>query len=293
MEAGRGGEWNNLLGVGNPAAHDSIKSYLRLIREEQAHARVIPKQAVPLFFDKLVRLCTHLKTRVFSPDCTPNERYLLARDLAFFCLEFYTGDRASDLGRVLTKEVACPPKQDGFLFRHTFGKTLRGGTNTFMVKRCKDLTICSVANLELYVKLCDMMSINLRGGYLFRTLNSTGEVSASPFTGSAVANRLTHHLNNAGINSGETMHSFRSGCSITLSLLGVSPADVARHVGWRSLETMEYYSQTGKVMNADRVAATLADSTAACSKESAPKAAIAGRHFNNNNDLGNILQAFP
>ncbi|KAK3737784.1 hypothetical protein QZH41_017258 [Actinostola sp. cb2023] len=65
---------------------------------------------------------------------------------------------------------------------------------TFMVKRCKDLTICPVANLELYVELCDMMSINLRGGYLFRTLNSTGEVSASPFTGSAVANRLNAPL---------------------------------------------------------------------------------------------------
>jgi len=44
---------------------------------------------------------------------------------------------------------------EGFLFRHTFGKTLRGGgkCNTFMVKKCPDPKTCPVANLELHVKL--------------------------------------------------------------------------------------------------------------------------------------------
>ena len=97
-----------------------------------------------------------------------------------------------------------------------------------MIKRCQDLTICPVFNLELYVKLCDLLSINLGDGHFFRTLDSKGEVSASLFTGSAITNRLSLHLSQAGINSGETMHSFRSGCSITLSLLSISPEDVAR-----------------------------------------------------------------
>ena len=38
------------------------------------------------------------------------------------------------------------------------------------------------------------------------------------------------------------------GSSITLSHLGVAPEDIARHVGWKSLETAEYYFQTWKVM---------------------------------------------
>ena len=42
------------------------------------------------------------------------------------------------------------------------------------------------------------------------------------------------------------MHSFRSGCSITLSLLGVPSEDVARHIGWSTIVTADYYSQTGK-----------------------------------------------
>ena len=52
---------------------------------------------------------------------------------------------------------------DGILFRHTFSKTLRGGgkTNQFMIKECPDPKICPVANLKLYVKLCDLMGVNL------------------------------------------------------------------------------------------------------------------------------------
>ena len=35
-DLGRGGEWNDLLGVANPASHPNIKRYLIAIREEQA-----------------------------------------------------------------------------------------------------------------------------------------------------------------------------------------------------------------------------------------------------------------
>ena len=42
--AGRSGEWNDLLGVGNPAAHHQVKQYLKLVSEEQAEARVVPSK---------------------------------------------------------------------------------------------------------------------------------------------------------------------------------------------------------------------------------------------------------
>ena len=48
-EAGLGGEWDDRLGIGNPVSHPSIKNYLKLIKEEQAKARVCPKKAVPCF----------------------------------------------------------------------------------------------------------------------------------------------------------------------------------------------------------------------------------------------------
>ena len=46
----------------------------------------------------------------------------MSRDLAFFCLDFYSSDRASDLSRVYTKEVLLLPGKQGLLFHHKFGK---------------------------------------------------------------------------------------------------------------------------------------------------------------------------
>ena len=87
------------------------------------------------------------------------------------------------------------------------------------------------------------------------------------------------------------MHSFGSGCAIALSLLGVTPDDIARHVGWKSLSTMEYYSQTGKVMRSLKVAATLASRTSSGhgNQAQAFKAAAA---FDANNELTGFKPAF-
>ena len=49
-EAGRSGDWNGLLGFGNPAASTAVQSYLKAISEEQLRAHIVPKQAVPFFF---------------------------------------------------------------------------------------------------------------------------------------------------------------------------------------------------------------------------------------------------
>ena len=45
-----------------------------------------------------------------------------------------------------------------------------------------------------------------------------------------------------------------------------------RHVGWKSLQTAEYYMQTGKVMKMSHAASALADST--LSVEGDPSAAL-------------------
>lgn len=210
------------LSFGNPAFHPIISNYLKSIREEQAQAIVTPKQAGPLFFDKFLALCNSIKASLLQQDISPTTRYIYARDLAFFCLDFYSGDRASDLGRLKTSDVICLPDQESLLFCHTFGKTLRGKhTHMFAVKPSSSPSSCPVANLKLYVLLCDRMRINLRQGFLFRTTDPKGCIINTPFLGSAVANRLKKYLSNLHLDDGETAHSFRAGCSITLSLLGV------------------------------------------------------------------------
>ena len=177
---------------------------------------------MPFFFDKFTKLCTYLHNRMFLSSVSPLERYTISRDLAFFCLDFYAGDRASDLGRVCTKEVLLLPEHHGLLFHHKFGKTLRGKDpkNQFVARRCpQDTMVCPVVNLTTYIKIADHMNINFWEGFLFRATDPKGRVSPKPFVGSTVANRLHLHLTALNIDEGETMHSLRSGCSITPSLL--------------------------------------------------------------------------
>ena len=55
-EAGRDGDWNSVLGLGNPAAFTEAKAYLKAFTSEQLRAAVIPKQATPIFLVKIVQL---------------------------------------------------------------------------------------------------------------------------------------------------------------------------------------------------------------------------------------------
>ena len=58
---------------------------------------------------------------------SPSTLSILARDQAFFKTLFFTADRGSDLGCVKTTEIMHFAKDDGFLFNHVWGKTLRDG----------------------------------------------------------------------------------------------------------------------------------------------------------------------
>ena len=233
---------------------------------------------------------------MFLSSVSPLERYIISRDLALFCLDFYSGDRASrDLGRVYTKEVLLLPEDQGLLFHHTFGKTLRGkdSKNQFAVKRCpQDTMVCPVVNITMHVKIADLMIINLREGFLFRAIDPKGRVSPKPFVGSTVANRLRLHLTALNIDEGETMRSFRRGRSITLSLLGASDDQVASHVGWKSIQMARYYSQVPKVMDLSLPASLLAQGTVR-GKESISRAGSLGAEFRAHNlNLEGLSLAF-
>ena len=291
--AGRAGPWCDLLGTGNPASYHSLKDYLRFLYQEQASSHVSPKQSVPIFLDKLWKLCQHLNHLAYlSCDTAPLNRYIFARDLAFFCVDFFSGDRASDLGRTLTKEVLSLPDNQGFIFRQSVGKTLRGKDfHVFAIRKCSNPLICPVSSLDRYVRLCKLFNVDLREGYLFRATDKSNKVAEKPFVGSTVAARLTSYLTSLGISEGETMHSFRSGCSITLSMLGVPLADIARHVGWRSTQMAQYYCQTDKVLGLTKPADTLAAATAPSKYDCSP-ALSSGRVFSSLNNLDGFKMAF-
>ncbi|CAH3163812.1 unnamed protein product [Porites lobata] len=262
ISAGMGGVWDDNLGTGNPASHRSVKACLQAVKEEQARARVRPKKATPLFLDKLQQISQFIVSSMRKLDNSPIDLYLLGRDLCFFSVDFFAGDRSSDLGRTLGKELLYFPDKSGILFNHTFGKTLRGDAlNTFSIRRCENLDICPVYNFERYMSICKLLKVDLRSGFLFRSTKGSS-VTAEPFLGSAVYNRLKFYLGALGLDSGETTHSLRAGCSITLSLLGVPEGAILKHIGWRSASMLHHFTDLREVTRPDSPGAVLAASSA-------------------------------
>jgi len=86
------------------------------------------------------------------------------------------------------------------------------------------------------------------------------------------------------------MHSFKSGCSITLSLLGVSDDRVARHVGWKSVQTAQYCCQVPKVMELSLPAPLLVQGSVR-GKDNISHAESSGAEFRGSTNLEGL--AFP
>ena len=57
--------------------------------------------------------------------------------------------------------------------------------------------------------------------------------------------RLKLHLNTLNLYDGETSHSSRRGCAITLRMLGVDDQEINKHVGWGSKRMVDHYASIG------------------------------------------------
>lgn len=292
-EIGRGSTWNEDLHIGNPAAHHSVKDYYDMVLEEQTICRRFPKKAVPFFLDKLSLLCTHLRSLMRASGVTPIELYILSRDMAFFSIDFFSGDRASDLGRVKSVDVLAKYDGNSFVFNQVFGKTLRGNnSNVFAIQKVKNSPVCPVANLRIYLALACKLGVDLKTGFLFRSTNRQGNVTTKPFVGTAVGNRLRKHLQDLSISEGETMHGFRSGCSITLSLLGIPYSQISDHVGWKSVDMAVQYSQCEKVMAPDGASTALSKASTPSTESNACAASSLGAIFRDKNCLKGFKPLF-
>ena len=90
----------------NPVAHPRVREYLKFIQEEQAARAIVPSQAVPLFFAKFTKLIDFLRGSIREGShLAAVNKYILGRDTVFIVVDFFTGDRASDLGRLLANQV--------------------------------------------------------------------------------------------------------------------------------------------------------------------------------------------
>jgi hypothetical protein len=142
------------------------------------------------------------------------------------------GKMTRSLSQVKVPEILRFPNNDGLLFNHVWGKTLgEGNSNIFGIKRHPQTSVCPVRGIEQYIAIAEQLKINLKSGYLFRPTNQQGAMVNAAFMSSAAEARLRTYLKEMGSGDGETLHGFRSGCAITLTLSGVELSEVMDHVG--------------------------------------------------------------
>ncbi|CAH1242801.1 Hypp8341 [Branchiostoma lanceolatum] len=278
---GRIGEWDPIAAQGNPATSPLMKAYLKVITQEQLEASVPPQQAVPIFLSKLARLATHIEGRLRKEN-SPVAAFILARDQAFFKTLFFSGDRGGDLLNVRTDDVKRLPS-GGLLFNQVWGKTLRGGrTNMFALEKVKDETVCPVRGLDLYIDTARQLQVPLDGMFLFPPTTKEGEIANKQAATSTMEAALRKYLKALNDDDGETIHSFRTGCAITLAMTGVPKQQAMEHIGWFSEQTPTYYTKLSRVMGVGGVSAALAS-------EEAEKAV---RDFETANDVRHVEKAF-
>ena len=249
---GQGVTWDETQNLGNPVAGIRVKKYVKAVKREQAMARIKVSQAKPLFFGKLKMIFTHIQTLIDTcrESNTLAERFALLRDQAFFKLQFFGGDRAGDLGKYVAQDIRRLGDNSGLVITRTVGKTLGNGkTNEFAVVRMEDKVVCPVAALERYVEGAMEMGIDVKKGYLFRPLDQSKKIVLDePVSSSAMYYRLRSYLKTLGLDEGETTHSIRGGCAVTLALSGYGTSDeIMKHVGWFTKDSLDRYSRMGRI----------------------------------------------
>ncbi|CAG2239785.1 unnamed protein product [Mytilus edulis] len=101
---------------------------------------------------------------------------------------------------------------------------------------CDDLSICPVQGLLDYVNFCQVSTVDMSVGYLFRIVSEKGRVLDKAVNYSVMRNP----------------YSFRSGCAVTMALSGqLKMVDQAmKHIGWFGRTSAEYYSRIHTLVDA-------------------------------------------
>lgn len=257
---GRGCEWNPSLVVSNPAAAPGVKHYLKAIKLEQSLSAVTPKQAVPLFTDKLSMMSRHISFSLGNPKNAVLQKYILQRDMTFFNVLSYSGDRAGDLGGLLANQVCFLPDDAGLVFSLTHGKTINvTDPRVVIVFFCYKAEFCPATLLLNFIRFCNDHGFLRDSNYVFRTLADHNNLSKNPFSSSAANARLRFYLEKLNLWKGETPHSTRGACAVMLSHLNVSSESIKAHIGWKSDKILQHYTRSKELDNKRNAASALSN----------------------------------
>ena len=113
-----------------------------------------------------------------------------------FKVLFCSGNRIADLALVKKQEILRFPDDTGFLFNHLWSKTLcQGDQNIFAIKRAVNKIICPVLGIEIYIKICKLLAIDVTKGFFYFARYLRGSVlPAEKFNYSAAQSRLNEYV---------------------------------------------------------------------------------------------------
>ena len=164
----------------------------------------------------------------------------------------------------LKLELLYFPRKKGLLFNHVLTKTLRDGTsNLFSLKSyTRDLSLCPVKAIEIYISVSELLRISLRQGYLFRPRTPSGEVKSGPLDSWVAQSRLSTYVQELPMVFGNrriTLHGLRSGCTISLAMSGVDLQTFMDHVGWKTPNTARHCLRMEQVLKSGGAGDSLAE----------------------------------
>ena len=172
-------------------------------------------------------------------------------------MQFFAGDRASDVGRVLVQEIKILSDGSGLILIILLVRQCVGMGNLIGLL-LKAAMIVTVKGIERYLHDAKLYGIDLSFGYVLHPVLGAKTVLNESISYSAIYERLKTYLSVLGIDSGETPHSMRAGCAVTLAMSGkVKTREMMDHIGWSSGKSAEYYSRSAKFFDSGIVAQEL------------------------------------
>lgn len=221
----------------HPQAWSKVASFLPADKSTEVIDWVNNKVDVSKYF---VNFTGGFKGEWFDSDTPPSSIFRNHPS----CIPF-----AQFISPTILQEILRFPQDDGLLFNHVWGKTLRdGSSNLFGVRRHQNPSLCPVRSIDTYMAVCAELGLDLSHGFLFRPTTPRGSIQNKQVSSSTMQARLQLHLKEASIYEGETLHTFSAGAAITLALSGAQLGEIMSHVGCRNPSTASCYLKLANVL---------------------------------------------
>ena len=222
--------WTSTLRIGNPVRSDLVFQYMAFTTGEQKQAGVLVKQAPTILRSHLAQILFPMRTQL---QITTSDvgRITLARDIT---------KRGAELTATLIQRILRLPNKSGLMFSFQYGKTQRDGADHILIVPYDEeyVAICPVRAVTQLIDIDNGVGWDMAGGYLFSEISCGRNGKALRGSLLISAAKMSAALKKYAQAAGETqefsLHSFRSGGSLTRALAGDSLSTVMQRAYWKN-----------------------------------------------------------